>query len=51
MLIKACSDTAHYRRKPVVIFIVHYLYVLRPRGLFAFNFRSLCERCCEDLKY
>ena len=47
--------------KPATIFIappvkalkedqVHYLDVLEPRGLSAFNFRSLCERCCEDIK-
>ena len=29
---------------------VHYLNVLGPRGLSAFNFRSLCERCCEAIK-
>ena len=27
--------------------LVHYLNVLGPWGLFAFNLRSLCERCCE----
>ena len=26
---------------------VHYLNALGPRGLSAFNFRSLCERCFE----
>ena len=26
------------------------LNVLGPRGLSAFNFRSLCERCCEAIK-
>ena len=29
---------------------VHYLNILGPRGLSAFNFRSLCERCCEAIK-
>ena len=29
---------------------VHYLNGLGPRGLSAFNFRSLCERCCEAVK-
>ena len=30
---------------------VHYLSVLGLRGFSAFNFRSLCERCCElDIK-
>ena len=29
---------------------VHYLNVLGPRGLSAFNLRSLCERCCEATK-
>ena len=29
---------------------VHYLSVLGLRGLSAFNSRSLCERCCEDIK-
>ena len=27
--------------------LVHYRIVVGPRGLSAFNFRSLCERCCE----
>ena len=30
---------------------VHYLNVFRPKGLSAFNLRSLCERCCEAIKY
>lgn len=29
---------------------VHYFNVLGPRGLSAFNFQSLCERCCEAIK-
>ena len=47
--------------KPATIFIVlpvktltegkvHYLDVLGLRGLSAFNFQSLCERCCEATK-
>ena len=30
---------------------VHYLNVFGPKGLSAFNLRSLCERCCEAIKY
>ena len=48
-------------KKPVTVFIVppvkaltedqaHYLYVLGPRGLSAFNFRSLSERCFKAIK-
>ena len=29
---------------------VHYLNVLGPKGLSAFNLRSLCERSCEAIK-
>ena len=29
---------------------VHYLNVFGPKGLSAFNLRSLCERCCEAIK-
>ena len=46
--------------KPVTIFIVppvkaltadqvHYFNAHGPTGLSAFNFRSLCERCCEAI--
>ena len=49
------------RLEPATIFIappikdltedqVHYLSVLGLRGFSAFNFRSLCERCREDIK-
>ena len=48
-------------KKPFTTFIVPpvkalmedqvlYLNGLAPRGLSAFNFRSLCERCCEANK-
>ena len=37
-------------KKPVTVFIVPSVKALNglgPGGLSAFNFRSLCERCCE----
>ena len=51
------SIASPLKKKAVTIFIVpyvkaltedqvHYHNVLGPRGLSAFNFRSVCERCC-----
>ena len=49
--LSSLGESGHYFFMPPVKVLredqVHYLNALGPRGLSAFNFRSLCERCCE----
>ena len=46
--LSSLAETGHY--KALITGQVHYLRRLGPQGLTAFNFRCLCERCCEDIK-